>query len=132
MRLTRHTRFYAALLVLVSILFMQCAVAAYACPLPAAQTMAGSHAVNAEQMVGCSEDMGAPSALCQAHCQPDGQSLDRPVPPDASPFIATRLIAALANPAFLYQSAVTEGEPAFVLQSSSEPPVSVRNCCFRI
>lgn len=136
MRLSHSSRTYAALFVLVSILFMQFAVAAYACPgvaaYPAAHLgrvadSAGDH----QHMAGCHERATAPSPLCHAHCHPDGQSLDRPVHPDVVPFVATQLVASLLHPAVHYRVVALVDNDGSLLRTTA-PPATVRNCCFRI
>jgi hypothetical protein len=136
MRLSRASKTFAALFVLVSILFMQFAVAAYACSgvpeKPAVQPgrftdSAGDH----HHMAGCRDQAAAPSPLCHAHCQPDGQSLDRPVHPDVVPFVATQLVASLVHPVVHCRTAALVDNDGSLLRTTA-PPATVRHCCFRI
>lgn len=136
MRLSRPSKTFAALFVLISILFMQFAVAAYACPGsqggPAAeQASPMGDASDHEHMAGCDDRPVAPSALCHAHCQPDGQSLDRPVHPDISPFVAGQLVISLTHPAVTYRAIALIDNDVSLLRATA-PPATVRNCCFRI
>ncbi|MES2160261.1 MAG: hypothetical protein V4476_03805 [Pseudomonadota bacterium] len=136
MRLSRSSKTYAALLVLVSILFMQFAVAAYACPgvpvRPEVQPGRFSDATGDHQhMAGCRDRAAAPSPLCHAHCQPDGQSLDRPIHPDVVPFVATQLVASLVHHAVHYRTVALVDNDGSLLRTTA-PPATVRNCCFRI
>lgn len=137
MRLSRQSKAFVAMFVFVSILFSQFAVAAYACPgsmgdTTVALTAVVSDANDHAYMADCSEHSSmVPSALCHAHCQPDGQSLDRAVHPDISPFIATTLIASLIHPLVTRQTVALRIKEGYLIRVTA-PPISVRNCCFRI
>src|SRR4051794_23372708 len=87
----RSHRVLTALIALVSLLFMQLAVAAYACPMqakvkPAAMAMADCH-----QM-----DRMTPS-LCQAHAEAGKQSLDKAPTPLVQPFIPAAVLVEVAG-----------------------------------
>jgi len=133
MRLTRKTRLIAALLALVSMLFMQQAVAAYACPglqmgdqdvmmLSQSQFDMGS-------MPGCDQPDPEQSALCHAHCQDGKQSLDKAELPPISPALVIGFFAVVVNSDILQRSFNTY---APLLTRTTAPPLSIRNCCFRI
>ncbi|MBC7858622.1 MAG: hypothetical protein H7Z39_07530 [Burkholderiaceae bacterium] len=143
MRHSRRSRLIAALLVLFSVLFMQLAVAAHACanlsnmPAPTsmpAMTMHGEHAADMAQMADCcdTDEIASAAALCDQHCQPAVQSLDKPATPDVPPFVAVALIAtdtaASALPAGL---GLSRANGLFSTRINA-PPLSIRNCCFRI
>lgn len=146
MRFFRHSRparAISALLVLISLLFMQLAVAAHACsnlreaPMPALEmtmTMHGEHAADMAQMADCcdTDELATAAALCDQHCQPAAQSLDKPATPDVPPFVAIALIAtdsaASALPAGL---GLSRANGLFSTRINA-PPLSIRNCCFRI
>jgi hypothetical protein len=137
MRRTRQFRFVAALIALLSMLFMQLALASYACPnLQAGQkteAVAMSPASGAESMPGCTGmglDTEQPS-LCHAHDQVGNQSLDKPNIPQVQPFVAVVLAQALVfvDPTFHPLSI----EPRkLLLERVTAPPLAIRNCCFRI
>lgn len=131
MFLRRH-RLTTVLFALVSLLFMQLAVAGYVCPTgmtsAAESTMAMAHAGTpcAEAMPTMMDD--AQPGLCQAHCQQDHQSADTytlPVLP-VLPTVAHDFAQQDA-------SSLTQGVPlqAPLLLRTTAPPLSVRNCCFR-
>jgi hypothetical protein len=148
MRLSRQPRLITALLVLFSVLFMQLAVAAHACvnlrsapaPKPAMEmtmTLHGEHAEHAADMAQAADccatdEIATAAALCDQHCQPAVQSLDKPATPDVSPFVAVALIAtdtaASALPAGL---GLSRANGLFSTRIHA-PPLSIRNCCFRI
>ena len=134
MKLIRHSRFATALLVLVSMLFMQLAVAAYACPnLQSPEIAAGGTPVveNCDQpMAGDGKlDAAAPN-LCYSHCDVVQLSVDQP---------QTAKIPALATTDFLvvpiaFEVTSRSSTPRFslLLARANDPPLAIRNCCFRI
>lgn len=135
-RQSRQSQVIAAFIALVSMLFVQLAVAAYACPSrqitqaaedAAMMAQAGGH----EHMADC-EGMDADvSALCHAHCQPDTQSLDKPPLPDISPFVAIALVTTVIDFTFAIQP-IAAPRDDLSLRRITAPPISIRNCCFRI
>lgn len=135
MHLSRQSRFVAALIALFSMLFMQLAVASYACP--NVRTAHDTAAVmmspdsSAQTMPGCvGMDLEQPS-LCHAQDQVGNQSLDKPNFPQVQPFIAIGLTQALVYIDAAYRPLTAQPRP-FVLARVTAPPLSIRNCCFRI
>jgi hypothetical protein len=132
MRYSRRNRFVAAVVALFGLLFMQLAVAAYACPkLAAVQQRAVMLDASGQPMVDCPEvDKQSPS-LCQAHSQKAAQSLDKAEPPSIQPFTANGLIMHVVMPE--EPAASGPGIAAASLQAcSTAPPIAIRNCCFRL
>lgn len=123
MRPSRRPRLITALIALFSVLFMQLAVAAHACPQLAQRDQAA-----AMHMDGCGHADSAQSALCDSHCQSDSQAPDKPALPDVSPFLAAALVSAsiaarvpdLSRAAELFSIHITA------------PPLAIRHCCLRI
>jgi hypothetical protein len=136
MKLSRPSRFIAALLVLISMLFMQLAVAGYACPsfnaAPLDESMSMSMSMDGDQaMTGCvGADKSQPS-FCLAQDQSSHQSLDKPATPHVSPFLPATLTLVFRNIEVVGKSAV-EQPTSLLLRRSTAPPLSIRNCCFRI
>ena len=136
MKLPRPIRFAAALVALVGVLFAQLAVAAYACPgqwgaqadaIVSATAMAEEH----QAMPDCAEiDMEQP-ALCQAHARAGDQSLDKPQAPNVPPAVAILLVPAMQDPYVAHRPLAADTDTAF-LTRVSDPPLSIRHCCFRI
>jgi hypothetical protein len=125
MKLRRSHRVFAALLALASLLFMQLAVAAYACPMqtparPVAMAMADCHGM--ERM--------NPN-LCQAHTEAGNQSLDKAPTPAVQPFIAAAVVAEVAGLDRLMLPSAGLA-PSSVSSSGASPPISILHCCFRI
>lgn len=135
MRSSRQFRFVAALIALFSMLFMQLAVASYACPNlrtgQASATVAMPAGSTAETMSGCADiDMEQPS-LCHAHSQVGNQSLDKPNLPQVQPFVAVGLMQAQVVTDAAYHPLPAQPRP-LVLTRITAPSLSIRNCCFRI
>lgn len=129
MKLSRTQRVLAALFTVLSLLFTQFAVAAYACPDLAAEAMAAK--VMQEAMPGCTDmDMDKPG-LCDAHCASGQQSLDAPAAPHVGAFIATGLVSVLPVGVDL-NSALPTRVNSTLLARSTAPPFAIRHCCFRI
>lgn len=134
MKLSRPSRISSALIALISMLFMQLAVAAYACPkLPAAQTVAD----DMQGMEDCelamagdrTLDAAAPN-LCHAHCHVVQLSADQ-TPTAYMPALSTThslLIAVELEGA--NQSSVPRS--SLLRARAIGPPLAIRNCCFRI
>jgi len=130
-RNNRH-RLITVLFALVSLLFMQLAVAGYACS--GSESKIAEAAAMAEAGMPCAESMplsmdDQQSNLCHAHCQAGQQSADKyqspaPIPLGALP---ANFSLQVAFPVF------SEGPlQASHLQRTTAPPVSIRNCCFRL
>jgi hypothetical protein len=132
MKYSYRTRFVTVVVALFSLLFMQLAVAAYACPNPAADEQ---HAVMldgaGQPMKNCPGlDKQSPS-LCQAHAQPAPQSLDKPPPPAVQPFAPIGLFVLVLTPVEPAGNAIAPAA-TFLRASGTSPPISIRNCCFRL
>jgi hypothetical protein len=135
MKLTRFSRWCAAVIALISLLSMQLAVAAYVCPqlAPEASMGQGQTMVMAQghEMSCCDTPDPEQPALCHAHGQAGKQSLDKPEPPPVQPFTAVGLVISLP---FADVVAADAGAPAHnvSLARTTAPPLAIRNCCFRI
>lgn len=75
-------------------------------------------------------DMEQPS-LCHAHAQVGNQSLDKPDAPQVQTFVAGAYVFAL-----VWVDSLVPAPPNRPIQpllnNSGAPPLSIRNCCFRI
>jgi hypothetical protein len=135
MKLSRPSRFVAALIALFSVLFMQFAVAAYACP----GLMAGhvsepvvmSTDAGDQGMEGCTEMDMEQANLCHAYVQVGDQSLDKPGVPPVPPFTPVGLVLTLVTTDIASHPVAIPAEPV-PLTRTTAPPISIRNCCFRI
>lgn len=132
MKLSRPSRFVVAVVALLSILFMQLAVASYACP--AMDLEHGSQAMAAtqmEDMAGCHDMDPEQPSLCHAYGQTGNQSLDKPAVPPLQPFLAVGFglpatpLGATRPPDFAFPGTI-------FLTRATAPPLAIRNCCFRI
>jgi hypothetical protein len=135
MKTSRFSRFLAAIVVMLSMLYMQFAVASYVCPgVPAGSNgSAASAQVVMADMPNCQGMDAARPALCHlyAHGEPSKQSLDKTPAPDVPPFVPAALVLdiwvseLIVVPAFQFY-------PQIALTRTSAPPIAIRNCCFRI
>jgi len=135
MNLSRPSRFIATLVALFSVLFTQLAVAGYACPdmeISRAMEMAAMSAeMNHGMMTDCEDmDLEQPS-LCHEHAQSGKQSLDKPQLPNVSPSMAILLVPAVGDIHLAWRPDTYHAEASRLMRTSA-PPLSIRNCCFRI
>ena len=129
----RRTRLITVLFALVSLLFMQLAVASYACP-GAQSSRVAEVAALAEAGMPCAETMSLrmddeQPHLCQAHCQASQQTADK----YELPAMASAALADIAYTPFIAPH-LLEGAPAQapLLKRTTAPPLAVQHCCFRI
>ena len=132
MSCNRRTRLVTALFALLSLLFMQLAVASYVCPGTASKV--AEVAAMAEADMPCAESMTlamdeSQPNLCHAHCQAGQQTADRYELP--APVVMVTLPADFTLPP---TAQVFLGAPlqAPHLKRTTAPPVAIRNCCFRL
>lgn len=140
MKTSHPFRLITTVILLFSMLFMQLAVAAYACPvlLGAASQAMPVEAMSLNQgnngqdaMNGCpGKDMVQPS-LCHAHDHSGNQSLDKPLLPDVVPFIPAALVVTLVALDPANRLAYFSPDSTLLMRTTA-PPLSIRNCCFRI
>lgn len=133
----RKSRVITALLALFSVLFMQLAVAAYACPSlvegkTVAYSMASKSAMDHAGMVGCegTVDLEQPS-LCFEHSQFGDQSSGKPELPSPPPSLAAivmTVVRAIDVPVRPPSNFIASSH----LMRGSTPPLTIQNCCFRI
>ena len=126
----RRLRLLSAVTALLSLLFMQLAVAAYACPnlMPVQSTpMLDS---SGRPMVDCPETDRQSPTLCHEHAHKLTPSLDKPDAPSVMPFVATGIALPLWWPD---QGADAPNPPrVFLHASGTSPPIAIRHCCFRL
>ena len=128
----RRTRLTTVLFALISLLFMQLAVAGYVCPASGAKV--AWRAAVLDSNMPCAESMvlnldDAQPNLCKAHCQAGQQTADRYELP--SPVALGAVPADFAMPA---RVTLVSGAPlqAPHLMRTTAPPVAISNCCFRL
>ncbi|GAB3478642.1 hypothetical protein [Polaromonas eurypsychrophila] len=128
----RRQRFVTVLFALMSLLFMQLAVAAYACPAGSLMQQTGmaenSAMPCAESMTAFVTDNEQPS-LCAAHCKADQQSADtNPSPGLTAPAMLSSDYALLR----LNLPSLVAPLEAPLLMRNHARSVAVRHCCFRL
>lgn len=130
MRHPRQIRLLSAIIALISLLFMQLAVAAYACPnlMPAPTTPMLDQ--SGQPMVNCPEADRQSPTLCHEHAHKQTPSLDKPDAPSVMPFVAT----GIALPLFWPDHGAERPNPplVFLHASGTSPPIAIRHCCFRL
>lgn len=135
MKLTRPSRIVAAFIVLISMLFMQLAVAAYACSdLEAANFEAAMEEVHADAMEADADCVGSDREqvnLCNAHATSGNQSLNTPNVAPAAPFNVAALTVVLGDTEPSYTPLVRNLD-APPLRRVTAPPLAIQHCCFRI
>lgn len=122
--MTRNWRRFVASIVVVALALSQAALAAYACPGAAQMSLAQEVAMSAP----CEQGGIAVDSLCHSHCKDEKQK-----PTDASQIG----LAAPFTPTFWSRVDTSSPDPASSILSPSllqakPPPLSIRNCCFRI
>lgn len=130
---TRRTRLITTLLALVSLLFMQWAVASYACPGVAPRL--GEITAMTEAGMPCAASMSldmddTQASLCHAHCQTDKQNTHNPecAAPLAVAALAPSFLVAVSEPA----SSGGAPRQSPHLKRTTAPPLAISNCCFRL
>ena len=136
MWLSPKPRIITALLTLLSVLFMQLAVAAFACSSPRLGNVFDLAVlpmdVNAQQhRLGCKGVHAATSALCHAHCHPDSQLLDTPTLPNDFPFVASTSTLVVSNENCV-PHAISPPDINLSLARTTSPPLIIQYCHFRI
>ena len=131
----RRTCLATVLVALVSLLFMQLAVAAYACPAAGTKAAAvAATAAMADSSMPCAKSMAsglddAQPNLCQAHCQAGQQSADKHEPP--LPLSLGALPADFTMPAQLRRVSGASLQVPHLMRTTA-PPAAIRHCCFRL
>jgi hypothetical protein len=134
MKTSRSTRLVTAIVALLSMLYMQLAVASYVCPgVPAGSNDSAVPAQAAMiDMPNCQGMDAVQPQLCDlhAHGEPAKQSLDNPAS-DVPPFVPGALMLQLQ----LFDAVAIPDAAShrpIALARTTAPPVAIRNCCFRI
>lgn len=130
MRYPRRIRLVSAIVALLSLLFMQVALAAYACPNLISAQSAPMLDSFGQPMVDCPETDKQSPALCYADTHKQTPSLDKPDTPSVMPFVAT----GFALPLLSLEDSASMPIPPLVFRhaSGTSPPIAIRHCCFRL
>lgn len=123
--MNRRFRALTVLAAVVSLLFMQIALAAFACPGSLQASASGVQAADG----GCEKDMSSP--LCRSHCGQSAQALEKPPVPAIPPAALVGFIA--ARDLFAECGAAQRSAPRRTrTHLPPEPDLALRNCCLRI
>lgn len=135
MKLSRLSRAVVAFVTLFSLLFMQLAIAAYACPVMSGKEGNEGRALvmMSSDMPGCAGVDANQPTLCHAASQNElaKQSLDKPPGPQVQAFIATTLVLAVQSTVMSDLPPGNIGQFAD-LSRATLPPIAIRHCCWRI
>lgn len=130
MNQARPARLVAACIALFSMLFMQLALAAYACPNLSPQQPPAMLDGAGQPMADCEEADPESPALCHADTYRVTPSLEKPDMPAVLPFVAAGFALSLLWPEG--QAAIPQPPPVFLHASGSSPPLAIRHCRFRL
>jgi hypothetical protein len=130
MTLSTSSRFIATCFTLISLLFMQLAVAAYVCP--AMQPVSAQTSFGAALKTPCHQlDLEQPT-LCRVHASDIGSklSLDKPDLPHVHAFVPVRMAQTIESVPFAGHAI---NQPVRYRATHFYPPPSViLHCCFQI
>ena len=129
--MNRFTRKLVSLLAIFAVVTAQLAVSAYACPMQfmgmdEAVAETGALAAGATDAISLLPDAVSP-ALCQKHCEQGQQNVN-----DAPQPLAHVSVAAVFIVTPLIDKSTPATAPTPFLLHATSPPLSIRNCCFRI
>ena len=118
----------ASILAIVAFVFAQLAAAVYACEMGMAVAAAAAGQSNGDC---CDPGHTSPDAGCRNHCQQASKASERPLASGVAPLAQ----ASLAVPQ--HPDRIVRARPAAILRAPHlarhlEPPIFIRNCCFRI
>lgn len=127
----RACRRFVARLLIASLLFLQLAVAAYACPVfsPASDVSMSVAMADDMPMNGGTIDDPAQPNLCKQHCEQNSQVLDQGLP--AALAIPVLPLLAVVDRELGLRCAVS-ADPREFLARATAPPAAIRFCVFRI
>lgn len=126
----RRIRLKSAIVALLSLLFMQVALAAYACPnLIPAQNIPMLDS-SGQLMTDCPEADKQSPALCHADAHKQVPSLEKPNTPSVMPFVPTGFALPLLWPE--ETDSIPSPPSVFLHASGTSPPITIRHCCFRL
>ena len=126
-----------SVLVLMSVLFLQLALSAYACPMQFSALLYQTSTIesassNCDDMdMDMGMDMSQPG-LCQQHCKNEPQTLSD-TPLDLAPVtFVSSLIVEWREPQSSTSLALATRASTPSLHHATSPPASIQHCCFRI
>ena len=129
--MNRRSRPFAAMLVVLALLFAQAMVSVHACDqVGGAKASTAAMAVSHPDGDCCDHGAPQPDPACDNHCQQGKQVAERGQASSVMPPVAL----GFAMPAAV---ALPQAPPAFTLPApdlarGTQPSIPIRNCCFRI
>jgi hypothetical protein len=126
----RKVCFVSAVVALLSLLFMQLAVSAYACPNLIPAQNAPMLDSSGEPMAYCAGMDEQNPALCYADPHVQKTSLEKPATPSVMPFVAIGFALRLPWPE---DDAARPSVRSIFLHAADTPPsIAIRHCFFRL
>lgn len=132
----RRSRFVTSLIAILSMAFMQLAIAGYACPALEVAEGSGAAALivldESSAMTNCHDADPELPNLCTADAQAGSQSLDKPQLPPVQGFVAAALSTTVVfspSDEAVHKTATLR---SVALERSTTPPLAIQHCCFRI
>lgn len=132
--LRRRFRPFTALLAVLALLFAQGIASVHACDgTGTAKLQPVSQHESSQAMPDCCDEDSsrAPQLPCDLHCQQGNQTVDRGQAAIVPPVLVAAVVAPFAAPAWNLPPQ-PQAVRAPHLARLTEPPIPIRNCCFRI
>ena len=128
MSLNRIKHKWMTWIALAGLVFAQLAVSAYACPLDVSRSAAQMTQAFADHTaLPCADSTLPDAALCHEHCK-QGNLIST----DAQPPAFTIVPAFVVTVPVIFEMPSISAPPVPELAHPISPPLSIRNCCFRI
>ena len=126
----RRSRPFFAVLAILALFFAQLMASVHACDI--GSTVASAAVVGSEGAPAdcCDHGTPAPDPLCDNHCQQGKQAPERTQTATLTPLLAGGSVVPSLAVVFTALSASVPSAPD--LARDTEPPIPIRNCCFRI
>ena len=128
--MTRGPRSFAIMLSIAAFIFAQLLGAVHACTVGLGNAPVKAAAVSSVDGDCCDHDQRAPDPACDNHCQQAYKAPESVQFADLVPLVSI----AFATPVAILKlrDRPSAGLPSPHLARHTEPPLSIRNCCFRI
>lgn len=128
--MNRRSRAISAVLAVLALLFAQMVASAHACGMQAAEAAAVVAGAAQDVPDCCDHGASSPKPACDAHCQQDKQAPERVQSATVMPLVVSgNAVPAIATSAVQVSFS---SSPAPDLARDTQPPIPIRNCCFRI
>ena len=125
------SRRFAALIALLALLFAQAVISAHACGmLHGAKYLTSVAPQSAQDFDCCDGDAPGGDLVCDSHCQQGNQAPERAQLPAVMPIVGPGFEMPVPLGAAAAPQTLLAVPPDLV--RDTQPPIPIRNCCFRI